>query len=149
MNKEPIAVLKDNIVSALRECPCLREICLFGSMAKGTHDQYSDIDMFVNCGDAEESRWSAARGLRAGMDVLYYRSFTSAAQPSGRYWFKGVSPFHRLDISFHCSADYERVFRGETPGYVEKPFVIALRRDDGSDALIADAGESISPLDVT
>lgn len=100
------------ITAALRSAPCVLAIALFGSLAEGRADAWSDVDMLVACENVEATKWSVAAALRRSKEVLFYRPFTSAQQPSGRYWFVGESPFHKIDISFDSMEDYEALLQG-------------------------------------
>jgi predicted nucleotidyltransferase len=103
--------LRAEIASALAPLPSVRAISLFGSLAAGTADRWSDVDMLVACDDVETSQWTAAAAIRAAKSVLFYRMFSTAAQPSGRYWFDGESVFHKLDVSFITPEEYAEHFR--------------------------------------
>lgn len=98
--------LAAELASALATVPSVEAIALFGSLAAGSGDGWSDIDMVVAHDDAEAARWEAAAALRGAAPVLYYRPIAGNEQPSGRYWFVGESPFHRLDISFSTVSEY-------------------------------------------
>jgi predicted nucleotidyltransferase len=112
MNHNPDPrLIADDIAAALSHVPFVRAIALFGSLAAGSADAYSDVDMLVACDDVEATKWTVAAALRKAKPVLFYRKFTAAEQPSGRYWFVGESPFHKLDISFDPIEDYARVIR--------------------------------------
>jgi predicted nucleotidyltransferase len=100
-----------SVVAALQPLPAVRAIALFGSLAEGRGDRWSDVDMLVACDRVEATCWEAAAAIRAAKPVLYYRVFTAAEQPSGRYWFAEESPFHKLDVSFHTLEDHLSCYR--------------------------------------
>ncbi len=101
--------IADEIVNAVAAVPGARAIALFGSLAAGSHDGFSDVDMIVGHDGAAGTAWTCADALRLAKPVRYYRRFTGVAQPSGRYWFDGESPFHQVDVSFYPLEEYERV----------------------------------------
>lgn len=105
-DEAPCHRVKREVVSALSRLSTVRRIASFGSLAEGRSDRWSDVDLFVACEDIASSPWVAAAAIRAAKPVCFYRMFTGVAQPSGRYWFADESPFHRIDISFYCVADY-------------------------------------------
>lgn len=105
--------IADKIISALKAVPSVRAISLFGSLADGKADAWSDVDILVACDDVETSKWTAAMALRDAKQVLFYRPFTSVMQPFGRYWFVGESPFHKIDISFDAVDEYESFKQGK------------------------------------
>jgi hypothetical protein len=47
--------------------------------------------------------------IRTIGDVAFFRTFTDIPQPSGRSWFCGESPFHRLDVSFVTSSVHRTI----------------------------------------
>ena len=100
------AELAADITAALSSLQCVRAIALFGSLAADRADAWSDIDMPVACDDVDSTKWTVAAAAYASKPVLYYRPFTAAAQPSGRYWFEGESPFYKLDIGFDSIYDF-------------------------------------------
>ena len=79
----------------------------FGSIARGTPDEFSDIDLLVR--DDSAARWQVAARLQDELGAVLFRPFTATRAPSGRYWFEAAHPFLRLDVSFHEPADYDRV----------------------------------------
>ena len=93
--------IRDEMVAALSAISCVRAVDSFGSLASGSADRWSDLDLLVACEAPEQTAWLAAGAIRAAKQVAFFRMFTGVKQPSGRYWFDGESPFHKLDISFH------------------------------------------------
>jgi predicted nucleotidyltransferase len=104
-----LAELLREIVTTLSQLTCVRSIHSFGSVAIGTSDQWSDLDLLVECADVDKTPWRAAAAIRALKPVLFYRMFSGVPQPSGRYWFCDESPFLRLDVSFHSTAEHRGV----------------------------------------
>ncbi len=97
------------IIAMLIALPFVQKIALFGSLAEGRADCWSNVDLWVACDDVERTQWIAASAIRAAHPVLFYRMFGNASQPTGRYWFVDESPFHKIDISFHAPSDYQRL----------------------------------------
>lgn len=105
--------IAEEIITALKSVPSVKAIALFGSLAAGSSDVWSDVDMLVACDDAETQKWTATSAVRDAKQVLFYRPFTSVMQPFGRYWFVGESPFHKIDISFDPIDAYEGFMKGK------------------------------------
>lgn len=106
-NPQILRHLAAGVAAALGKVRSVRRIALFGSLAEDRADCWSDIDMFVGCEDVAATQWSAAAAIRTARPVLFYQTFSTAEQPSGRYWFVGESPFHKLDITFLSREEYE------------------------------------------
>ena len=97
-----------DVAEALARCPAVSRVTLFGSLASGTHDGWSDIDvMCVTPGRA--GAWEAVGALREAMPLRWYGPFADLPQPSGRYWPYGESLFHSVDLSFRTAEAYARV----------------------------------------
>jgi len=105
LDDRAVCRVADEIVSLLAAVPEVTAVSLFGSLAEGRADAWSDVDLHVAC-VTEAGRWAAAAALRAGKPVEFYRTFTAGVQPSGRYWFTDESPFQKIDISFFTLAEY-------------------------------------------
>ncbi len=126
--------IKREIVAALSQLTCVRQVASFGSLAEGRADAWSDVDLLVACEEVERSAWIAAAAIRAAKAVIFYWTFTGVAQPSGRYWFAGELPFNRVDISFASVPDFVATSRaGHLQGHP-----ITLRTEYMS-AAVADA----------
>ena len=126
--------IRAEVVAALSALTCVRRIDSFGSIAIGSFDEWSDLDLLVSC-EGTETPWLAAAVIRSLRKVAFYRMFTGVPQPSGRYWFCGESPFRRLDVSFHSPAEHERVcLAGVRQGHPVNvhPEYVAQRSPDGA-----------------
>jgi len=138
--------IASEIAAALASLADIRRIALFGSLAEGRADRWSDVDMVVACQGCDVTQWAAAAEIRRAKPVLFYQTFSAAEQPSGRYWFEGESPFHKLDISFYPLATYEAMRNGSMPR--EHPMILkeiyAAQPQNGTPALAVAA----SPLSV-
>jgi len=110
--------IKREIVAALSQLTCVRQVASFGSLAEGRADMWSDVDLLVACEEVERSAWMAAAAIHAAKAVIFYRTFTRVPQPSGRYWFAGELPFNRVDISFASVPDFVATCRaGDLQGH--------------------------------
>jgi len=109
--RTPALRVGDEIVRALTRVSAVRAIASFGSVATGSTDEWSDVDLFVACDDVERGAWLAAAAIHQAKPVLFYRTFSIGRQPSGRYWFANESPFNRLDVSFYSPDGFEVVCR--------------------------------------
>lgn len=112
-----LARLQQEIRVALAKSQC-RAAAYFGSIAKGTADDLSDADLIVCCDHAAATRFRTA--LHETLGVALYRPFDSR-EPSGRYWFKELSPYAKLDVSFHYPAEYDALLAEGGP-FIEPPF---------------------------
>lgn len=109
--QEGLERIRGELVAALSAISSVRNIDSFGSVAAGSADQWSDLDLLVSCDMPERAAWLAAAGIRSTKRVAFYRMFTGISQPSGRYWFHDESPFHRLDVTFYSSTEHKAVCR--------------------------------------
>jgi hypothetical protein len=108
--------IRRELVAALSAITSVRNIDSFGSVATGSADQCSDLDLLISCEVPEHTAWLAAAAIRSTKRVAFYRMFSGVAQPSGRYWFWNESPFHRLDVTFHSPAEHAAVCRSGVRG---------------------------------
>lgn len=102
----------------LASVPGVTGAAYFGSIARGTADALSDVDLIVRA-DASAAETSVGR-IDREIGVVLHRPFTEVDSPSGRYWFHGMHPFARLDVSFHPPDEYDAVFR-RGDRYVQPP----------------------------
>ena len=117
---------------------------LFGSLASGTHDGWSDIDMMcATTGPAVA--WEAARLLRDALPWRWYGPFSDLPQPSGRYWPLGESIFHSVDLSFRTLEAHARVLDGGLRGF--KVVAHDLLWREGLASREGEAGASVTPGD--
>lgn len=122
-----------DVAEALASCPAVSRVTLFGSLASGTHDGWSDIDVMCVTPD-RAGAWEAAMLLRAAIPLRWHGPFSNLPQPSGRYWPYGESIFHSIDLSFRTAEAHARVLEEGMEGVK----VIA------HDLLWRDAGPSTS-----
>jgi predicted nucleotidyltransferase len=140
-----ITRIKGELVAALSALTCVRRIDSFGSVATGRADRWSDLDLLVSCELVERTAWLAAAAIRRAKRVTFYRTFTGVAQPSGRYWFDGESPFHRLDVSFYSPADYAAICRSG----LRSEHLVAVKPEHVSHVSVAPSADArlLAPAD--
>lgn len=133
-----IWLIKGRLIAALSALTCVRRIDSFGSVAVCGSDEWSDLDLIVSCELPERTSRLAASAIRSMERVAFYRMFTRVPQPSGRYWFGGESPFHRLDVSFYSTAAHAVVtqsgFRYGHPISCRAEYVAHLPPDPSADS---------------
>ncbi len=128
-----------------------RTAAVFGSVARGTHDRYSDVDMVV-CSDglAPEGFLSS---LAAEYGRLLFHPFSLTVEgklssQSGRYWFERLTPFCKIDVSFHDADRFSDVIRNGS-GFVTGPFkMIMCSPGDGGKRSVSDLDLVDLPRDV-
>lgn len=140
--------LVGEIADALSRLPYVRAIALFGSLADGRADRWSDIDILLACDDVGQTSWDAAEAIRGIKPVIYYRKFTLADQPSGRYWFEGVSLFHRLDINFHSVDEYAQ-YRAEPTRYGKDIVLREIHSSFAEEAILPWTCAPANPLEIS
>ena len=65
------------VIATLAALPFVRNIALFGSLAEGRADCWSDVDLCVACDDVERTQWMAASAIRAAALVKQSRLSSS------------------------------------------------------------------------
>jgi predicted nucleotidyltransferase len=115
---DDLARLQQEIRFALVASHC-RAAAYFGSIAHGTADELSDADLIVCCDHAAAIRFRAA--LHKALDVVLYRPF-DGREPAGRYWFRVLSPYAKLDVSFHLPDEYIALLAEGGP-FIDPPFL--------------------------
>ena len=114
-----LAHLQQEIALALASSHC-KGAAYFGSIAKGTADEFSDADLIVCCDYAAAIRFRAALNMALGLAL--YRPFDSR-DPAGRYWFQALSPYAKLDVSFHLPDEYSTLLAGGGVAFIDPPFL--------------------------
>lgn len=105
-----------DLVDALATCPAVSRVVLFGSVAEGRHDGWSDVDALCAV-EGEDGPWQAAAALRRAMPMRWHGRFSSAGAPSGRHWLLGESVFHSIDLSYGSIEEIERRIAETPPEY--------------------------------
>ncbi|MBA3943807.1 MAG: nucleotidyltransferase domain-containing protein [Herpetosiphonaceae bacterium] len=102
--------LQHTLVQALRELPGARALCLFGSLAGGTGDQYSDIDLQVMTSDLPATV-AACHEILERVDLLALELPIVRASDSwaSTFLFHNRSCYHKVDLGFTATASIEHV----------------------------------------
>ncbi len=106
-----LLTLRDSVLGALKSLACVTDVGVFGSLATDSWDEWSDIDVCVACGGPLVDGNLIMAEIHAHLPVQCFRPFSAKDAPNGRYWFTDHSPFHKLDISFHDPADWQRAIQ--------------------------------------
>jgi predicted nucleotidyltransferase len=104
--------LSTGLFDLLLHCGHVNEICIFGSFASGGWDEWSDIDLMVRCCRPELDT-AVVAAVNAAFAIWACRPLEDKSPLSGRYWFRGFSPFHKLDVSFHGHDEWKRLVEEE------------------------------------
>lgn len=97
--RDSVDVLAGEIATALRSVPGARALYAFGSIANGTHDEFSDLDLTLVTDDIDASlaqRHQALGHVRPVLlDWCIERTVSSWA---GTILLSGVSPYQKVDL---------------------------------------------------
>jgi predicted nucleotidyltransferase len=90
------------VIEALRDLPGACELYVFGSLADGTADAYSDIDLEVTTRDAATSATALDGVLTivAPIEVDWQMATPDDTHPR-TILFRGEAYYHMLDIDLH------------------------------------------------
>ncbi len=119
-----------DLVDALAGCPAVSRVALFGSLAAGSNDGWSDIDALCVV-EGVDGPWQAAAALRRAMPLRWHGAFSGATSPSGRHWLLGESVLHSVDLSYGTREQVERRI-AEAPA--EQGLLVDVRLDRPGDA---------------
>jgi hypothetical protein len=114
-----------DLVDALAACPAVSRVAIFGSLANGAHDGWSDIDAICAV-EGEDGPWQAAATLRRAMPLRWHGAFSGGVAPDGRHWLLGESVFHSIDLSFGAAEAFDRKLREGVNGHA---LVVDVRLD--------------------
>ncbi len=94
------------------ELPFVYQVVVFGSLAQGSSDRWSDIDLLVvTQGKADYQ--ALLESLREYKPVLYHAPIRQSVEHPGRHAlgivFKDESIFHNLDLNFMSLSEYNCV----------------------------------------
>jgi predicted nucleotidyltransferase len=100
----------------------------FGSVARGTYDEYSDVDMIVCSGGLPPENF--INNLTSEFGKTLFRPFSSTVDGKlspqcGRYWFNNLNPFCKIDVSFHDENGFKRVIRNGSD-FVSGPYEMIM-----------------------
>jgi predicted nucleotidyltransferase len=89
-----------------------RTAAYFGSVARGSYDEYSDVDMIV-CSEGLSPEGFISN-LTAEFGKTLFRPFSltvdgKLSPQSGRYWFNKLNPICKIDVSFHNEPGFFQV----------------------------------------
>lgn len=111
-----------DLVDALAACPAVSRVAIFGSLANGEHDGWSDIDAICAV-EGEDGAWQAAAALRQAMPLRWHGLFSATAAPSGRHWLLGESVFHSIDLTYASIGIFEHTLAHGVRGHALLPDV--------------------------
>jgi predicted nucleotidyltransferase len=134
----------EGIEASLASTPGVRDAAYFGSTAAGTADALSDVDLVVRCDP--DAALVFLRSLHADLGLVLHRPFSEGRNPSGRYWFRGGSPFQRLDVSFFGGCEFDEIMAGGGR-YARPPFRPLRLGGPRASITSADSIPAWSPLD--
>ena len=134
----------EEIEASLASTPGVGDAAYFGSTAAATADALSDVDLVVRCDP--EAALVFLRGLHAVFGLVLHRPFSDGRNPSGRYWFRGVSPFQRLDVSFFGRCEFDEIMVGGGR-FARPPFHPIRFGGPRASITAADSIPAWSPLD--
>jgi predicted nucleotidyltransferase len=107
---ERLPVLMSEIQYLLTQLVFVRHIFVFGSFARGSFDQWSDIDMIVVAETRQQFK-AAFDHLDRHKPTLHHSPFVPLTEPCGGYILGNVfadeSVFHCLDLNFLTLAEYQ------------------------------------------
>jgi hypothetical protein len=101
-----------------------RTAAYFGSVDRGSYDEYSDVDMIV-CSDGLSPE-DFISNLTAEFGKTLFRPFSLTVEgklspQSGRYWFNKLNPFCKIDVTFHNEPGFFHVIRNGSD-FVSSPY---------------------------
>lgn len=113
------------VVEALADCRAVSRIAVFGSIAEGRDDRYSDIDLFCAV-EGDDGAWQAAQAVRRVLPLRWHGRFGDVAAPAGRHWLVGQSLFHSIDLSYDTIDGFDHKV---AHGVRSVPVVVDVRLD--------------------
>lgn len=88
---------------------CVQQIAVFGSLARGQADRWSDVDLLVITRSGPPDFWRVFSDLREQRPVLHHHVFMPQALPAGGHvlgiLFDGKSVLHNVDLNFVSEAE--------------------------------------------
>lgn len=101
-----------------------RTAAYFGSVARGSYDEYSDVDLIVCSEGLSPADFISNLTVEFGKPLFRPFSLTvdgKLSPQSGRYWFNNLNPFCKIDVSFHNEQGFNHVIRNGSD-FVSGPF---------------------------
>jgi hypothetical protein len=108
-------------------------LAVVGSVAEGTRDLFSDLDLLVACDRPRSDGEAVLAAIHAAVPVLCRRLFPDREPPSGRYWFRDHLPPNKLDVSFHRPGELRRL-AGDMAGHGLAVRIVELDPDPSAAA---------------
>ncbi len=100
----------EELTKFFAQFPVVNQVLVFGSMARGDWDRWSDIDMLVVTQVGAGQQWQLFNRLRQHKPILYHHAFV-AMEPSGGFIpgiaFENESVFHLLDLNFMSLTEFQ------------------------------------------
>ncbi len=111
--------------------PFVNRVLVFGSLARGEGDRWSDVDILVVTAGGSTQHWRLFAGLRQRKPILHHYIFTPRVEPVGGnvlgIVFRDESVFHNLDLNFMSSSEFLLPDALERFGYVKELYVADRR----------------------
>jgi predicted nucleotidyltransferase len=92
--KAHLRCMRDSVMESLAGLRCVTGVGVFGSFATGRWDEWSDLDLLVECDDPIRAAHLVIAEIHARIPILCHSPFTTERPGDGRYWFRDYSPFH-------------------------------------------------------
>lgn len=108
--KRPLEIL-DEITNLLAKLPFVSHIDVFGSLARGGWDRWSDIDLIVAT-QTQAQFWQVWKTLHAAKPIVHHHPL-SKADPTGVHIlgniFADESPLNCIDLNLFTQATYQNL----------------------------------------
>lgn len=109
-DQNALARLLKELTEFFAQFPSVNRIFIFGSMARGNWDRWSDIDLLIVTRASSAQQWEIFDSLCQSKPILHHHAFI-AMKPSGGFVpgivFEDESVFHMLDLNFVSLAQYQ------------------------------------------
>jgi predicted nucleotidyltransferase len=106
---DAVLALLDEVTRVLVQSSLVRTIMCFGSVARGTPDRWSDIDLIVVT-DTRRAFVDVLDCLQQHKPIVHRNQFVPYAEPSGGHilgiLFEGCSVFHCIDLNLLTWQEY-------------------------------------------
>lgn len=99
-----------DVTDTLTQAEYVRKIMCFGSVARGTPDRWSDIDLLVVT-ETRPQFLDVLRCIETVKPILHRNHFVAHMEPAGGHvlgmTFQGESVFHCIDLNLLTSQEYQ------------------------------------------